>query len=157
MDERDAYEVLQVHPKADAVVVRAAYRALAAIYHPDRDGSQAGTRRMGELNAAYDKVRSPDRRTLYDRTRTQRSSTSSPIITPPPGSAAERGPTNGHAGVVDFGRYTGWTIQQLAHQDPDYLRWLSRHSSGMRYRAEIETALRETSSATDPFRSGRAR
>ena len=76
MDERDAYEVLQVHPKADAVVIRAAYRALAAIYHPDRDGSQAGTRRMGELNAAYDKVRSPDRRTLYDRTRTQRSSPS---------------------------------------------------------------------------------
>lgn len=38
---------------------------------------------------------------------------------------------------LDFGRYAGWTLRDLARQDPDYLRWLSRHSSGLRYRQEI--------------------
>jgi curved DNA-binding protein CbpA len=65
--ERDAYEVLQVQPKAHAVVVHAAYRALAAIYHPDHDGSNASNRKMAELNDAYAKVRTPERRELYDR------------------------------------------------------------------------------------------
>jgi curved DNA-binding protein CbpA len=36
-------------------------------------------------------------------------------------------------GVIDFGRYTGWTIAELARHDPDYLRWLSRHSAGVRF------------------------
>ncbi len=33
--ERDAYEVLQVHPRAEQQVIQAAYRVLAALYHPD--------------------------------------------------------------------------------------------------------------------------
>ena len=32
--ERDAYEVLQVHPRAEQQVIQAAYRVLAAMYHP---------------------------------------------------------------------------------------------------------------------------
>jgi curved DNA-binding protein CbpA len=60
MPERDAYEVLQVHPRAHEVVIRAAYRALAALYHPDRDGSQASQRHMAELNAAFALVRTTD-------------------------------------------------------------------------------------------------
>jgi hypothetical protein len=43
--------------------------------------------------------------------------------------------------VLDFGRYAGWSIGQLARFDPDYLRWLCRHSSGIRFRAEIEARL----------------
>jgi hypothetical protein len=39
--------------------------------------------------------------------------------------------------VLAFGRYTGWSLRDLARQDPDYLLWLSRHSSGIRYRTEI--------------------
>ncbi len=42
---------------------------------------------------------------------------------------------------LTFGRYTGWTLRDLARQDPDYLRWLSRHSSGIRYRTEIYQIL----------------
>jgi curved DNA-binding protein CbpA len=45
---------------------------------------------------------------------------------------------------LDFGRYAGWTLRDLARQDPDYLRWLSRHSSGLRYRQEIQQLLPET-------------
>lgn len=42
---------------------------------------------------------------------------------------------------LDFGHYAGQTIEELAERDPDYLRWLARHPSGARYRAEIERVL----------------
>jgi len=34
-------------------------------------------------------------------------------------------------------------LRDLARRDPDYLRWLARHSSGIRYRTAIEQVLRE--------------
>jgi hypothetical protein len=43
--------------------------------------------------------------------------------------------------TIDFGRYAGWRLKDLAKQDPDYLRWLSRHSSGVRYRNQIIALL----------------
>ena len=43
--------------------------------------------------------------------------------------------------VVDFGRYAGWTVPDIARHDPDYLRWLARHSSGIRFREAIARAL----------------
>lgn len=42
---------------------------------------------------------------------------------------------------LDFGHYAGRTIAELANEDPDYLRWLARHPSGIRYRAEIGRVL----------------
>ena len=45
--------------------------------------------------------------------------------------------------VVDFGRYAGWRLADLARSDPDYLRWLSRHSSGIRYRRQISELLNQ--------------
>jgi hypothetical protein len=39
--------------------------------------------------------------------------------------------------VLTFGRYAGWSLRDLARRDPEYLLWLSRHSSGIRYRTEI--------------------
>ena len=43
--------------------------------------------------------------------------------------------------VLDFGHYAGRSIEELAESDPDYLRWLERHTSGVRYRAEIQRVL----------------
>lgn len=43
--------------------------------------------------------------------------------------------------VLDFGHYAGRTIEELAETDPDYLRWLERHPSGVRYRLEIQRVL----------------
>jgi hypothetical protein len=51
-------------------------------------------------------------------------------------------PSSFDATVLDFGHYAGQTIDDLAATDPDYLRWLARHPSGFRYRAEIERVLR---------------
>jgi curved DNA-binding protein CbpA len=138
MTDRDAYETLNVHPRAHQGVIQAAYRVLAALYHPDSRDSLSSNRRMAELNAAYEKVRTPDRRTLYDKELKQGGAAASVVTPPPRTSARAQAPT---PGTLDFGRYQGWTIARLAREDPDYLRWLSRHSSGIRFRAEIETAM----------------
>jgi len=45
------------------------------------------------------------------------------------------------ASRLDFGHHAGRTIAELATIDPDYLRWLARHPSGVRYRAEIARVM----------------
>jgi len=50
---------------------------------------------------------------------------------------------------LDFGHYAGQTIEQLAAVDPDYLRWLERHPSGVRYRQEIHRVLGVVPLSTD--------
>jgi curved DNA-binding protein CbpA len=146
MSDRDAYEVLEVDPRAHLQVIQAAYRVLAALYHPDRDPSASATRRMADLNAAYDKVRTTERRELYDRARKLGPTTAEPIV---PAWRAEQ-PTSPPPNIrdsagrpLDFGRYAGWTVKQIAPRDPDYLRWLSRHSSGVRFKAEIDAELKK--------------
>ena len=47
------------------------------------------------------------------------------------------------ASRLDFGHHAGRTIEELATVDPDYLHWLARHPSGIRYRAEIARVLAE--------------
>ena len=138
----DAYLVLQVRPDAEPAVLHAAFRALARQYHPD--GSMPDTRRMAALNRAYALVRTQALRAAYDRQRAGTVLTPvgpgrgmpAPTAVPPPSSL--RGP---QGSVIDFGRYSGWSIGELARHDPDYLRWLARHSSGLRYRDEIRTRL----------------
>ncbi len=147
--ERDAYDVLQVSAVAEQDVIVAAYRALARKYHPD--GSTPSLPRMTEINAAYNEIRTPDRRARYDgRMRG--------LVAVGPGApdaTARDNPLGRWAGplarrmsarepdsaVIDFGRYEGWRVADLARHDPDYLRWLSRHSAGIRYRDEIARCL----------------
>lgn len=144
-NDRDAYEVLQVHPKAHAQVIRAAYRVLAALYHPDREGRSADPRRMAELNAAYAKLRTTDLRQAYDRERRMQGpsqAASAASVAPDATRPAAAGDDSSAGRALDFGRYQGWTVAQIARRDPDYLRWLSRHSAGARFRTEIEAELR---------------
>ena len=138
---RDAYEVLQVRPDASQVVIRAAFRALAALYHPDSDESAGSTRRMAELNDAYAQLRTADRRAVYDRIRPAGRTTQQPERTQPQQRPTGARRESGQKGVLDFGRYVGWSLANLAKHDPDYLRWLSRHSSGIRYRREVAELL----------------
>jgi curved DNA-binding protein CbpA len=52
-------------------------------------------------------------------------------------------PTAGDEPVrLPFGRYAGMTIREIAAVDTDYLRWLGRHSSGLRFRRDIERILK---------------
>lgn len=67
----DYYRVLGVLPDAEQIVITAAYRALASMYHPDRwtgDKNQA-TRRMSEINVAYGVLGDPTQRAEYDKKR----------------------------------------------------------------------------------------
>jgi curved DNA-binding protein CbpA len=137
----DAYHVLNVRPDAHQVVVRAAFHALAALYHPDVNPSPDASSRMAELNRAYAMVRTSDLRAVYEsRTRNPEAPKAWAMggAAPPPPPA--RPGTEGSQ-VIDFGRYEGWRLADLILHDPDYLRWLARHASGVRYRAEIERRL----------------
>ena len=73
----DPFAVLGVAPTASAEEVAAAYRSLAKRWHPDRaDGPQAA-RRMAEINAAYDLLRS-------ERWLSRRGRSDPPAATPTP-------------------------------------------------------------------------
>jgi hypothetical protein len=54
----DPFVVLGVQRGASAEEVAAAYRRLAKRWHPDRAGEEHAARRMAEINAAYDLLRS---------------------------------------------------------------------------------------------------
>lgn len=63
VEERDYYEVLQLHPNAEPEVIESAFRRLALKYHPDKGGSNE---RMAELNRAYAVLSNPEQRGAYD-------------------------------------------------------------------------------------------
>jgi|SRR5215471_9143867 len=67
----DFYAILGVHPSAEDIVIRAAFKALAQRYHPDRfNGSKdEAHRRMADLTNAYETLADPARRRKYDRRR----------------------------------------------------------------------------------------
>ena len=54
----DPYDVLGVRPGTPERAIAAAYREQAKRWHPDRGAGEEGERRMAEINAAYDLVRS---------------------------------------------------------------------------------------------------
>ncbi|HSK52778.1 MAG TPA: J domain-containing protein [Clostridia bacterium] len=156
----DHYEVLQVAPRAEPEVIRAAFRALARKYHPDFGGDP---RRMMELNEAWTVLGDRERRAAYDASRVRSRSRlaggaprqrrtppvgaeaapmpSNPIAEaadPPAQTPAEPPPGGRPAGtVLDFGRYAGWSVGALAGHDPDYLLWLERTPIGRPLRTEI--------------------
>ena len=62
------YDILGVDPKADPESIRAAYRRLALKYHPDLNPAlEDATKRMIEINLAYEILDSPERRSEYDK------------------------------------------------------------------------------------------
>lgn len=55
-------------PQAEPEVIRAAYRSLAALYHPDRPGAGSlGAEQMAEINQAYATLSDPAKRASYDQ------------------------------------------------------------------------------------------
>jgi len=62
----DLYKNLQVDPRAESEVIRAAYYALARKYHPDVGGD---LRRMVDFNAAWAVLGNPLLRSAYDAER----------------------------------------------------------------------------------------
>lgn len=157
MRPRTYYQILMIDPEADQDIISVVHRRLAQRFHPDVDPSPAARARMLEINEAWDTLRDPDRRRRYDAQqslrRDRRSSDryvrrSAPVPEPdpvtgrtpwgeagPPPAGPRKGP------VLDFGRYRGWTLDQVARQDRDFLEWLQRHPAGRLYRVELEQLL----------------
>ena len=67
----DLYALLGVPADADGDTLRAAYRALAKLHHPDLadDATAASTEQFIRIQEAYDVLRDPERRAAYDHER----------------------------------------------------------------------------------------
>jgi curved DNA-binding protein CbpA len=46
--------------------------------------------------------------------------------------------------VLNFGRYAGWSLGEVARKDIEYIEWLDRAPIGRNYRAEIDAILRKS-------------
>jgi curved DNA-binding protein CbpA len=158
----DYYEVLQVHPRAESEVIRAAYRTLARKYHPDLGGDPS---RMIAINDAWDVLGDPRRRAEYDELRARIGGSPAATVRPaehgaqrrpesaattpgqpraaPVSDVSHAGPPPGRPSgtVLDFGRYSGWSLGEIARHDLDYLEWLQRSTFGRSLRAEIDALL----------------
>ena len=162
--ESDYYKILEVDPEADPEVIAAAYRVLAKHVRAKADLEEADQIRLAELDLAYAVLSNPAQRQAFDERRL------SETVAVGPGYYHGNGNGNGQnydaaarlaagplservaAGLhgeslgeltINFGRYAGWTLSEIAGSDPEYLMWLSRHSSGIRYRRAILRLLRE--------------
>jgi molecular chaperone DnaJ len=62
------YQVLGVLEDAEDIVIRAAYKSLAAKYHPDKwsGDKQFANARMTEINIAHDCLSNSEKRRIYD-------------------------------------------------------------------------------------------
>ena len=71
MTDNDFYAILGVLPSAEEVVIRAAYKALAQRYHPDRwsGAAEESHSKMSRINAAYAVLADSQKRAEYDRSR----------------------------------------------------------------------------------------
>ena len=64
----DFYHTLGVARAASDAEIKTAYRTLAMTYHPDRNnGSKDSEEKFKAITEAYDALRDPDKRVLYDR------------------------------------------------------------------------------------------
>jgi len=72
--QKDFYNILGVIDSAELVVIKAAYKALMMMYHPDRsDGNkEEAVRKSKDLNEAYAVLVDPDKRRKYDRDKLSR-------------------------------------------------------------------------------------
>ena len=64
----DPYRVLGVSPDATDAEIKRSYRKLARQHHPDRNpGDAASEGRFKEIQAAYDKIETPEKRRKFDK------------------------------------------------------------------------------------------
>ncbi|HTH65974.1 MAG TPA: molecular chaperone DnaJ [Gemmatimonadales bacterium] len=67
MSRRDYYAVLGVSRGASEAAIKKAYRKLAMESHPDRNKDSGAEERFKEITEAYEVLRDPEQRAVYDR------------------------------------------------------------------------------------------
>jgi curved DNA-binding protein CbpA len=140
----DYYRLLGVEPEASYDAIHVAYRALARRFHPDASGEETT---MKLLNVAWDALRHADRRAAYDTDR-RAGSQAEPIVEAPSSGDlhpdhAGPPPGDGFGSVLSYGRYEGWSLAEIAREDPAYLEWLRRIPTGRPLRREIDDVFEE--------------
>lgn len=155
-EREDLYRILQVDPAANPLVIQAAYRVLARIFHPDVEGDDE---QMKRINHAGSVLGDPRSRAEYDRQRAGRhpGAPQPAQASPRPAAPASRGAGEDHAGpppghpsgpVMKYGRYEGWSLGEIARVDRPFLEWLGRVPAGRQMRDQIEAALRQAGMST---------
>ena len=64
--DKDLYKILNIDSDADAAEIRAAYRKLARIYHPDISESEESLNAFKEIRQAYEILSDEEKKKLYD-------------------------------------------------------------------------------------------
>lgn len=68
MSKKDPYQLLGVQRSADEDEIKKAFRKLAMKYHPDKNpGDKGAEEKFKEINEAYEILRDPKRRQLFDQ------------------------------------------------------------------------------------------
>lgn len=134
---RDHYAVLGVERDAAADLIKAAHRSEARRHHPDLGGDHGA---MLLINEAWRVLRCPNARAAYDAARLAASSASTTTRRP-----------DGRL-VLDFGRYAGWTLEEIAAIDDDYLAWLARTPASLSFRHDLRRVLDEHRHALESLR-----
>lgn len=158
------YQVLMLDPSVDDDVLTEVYQRLIRRAHLADLGEGRRERVLRAIERAYTVLHDPVRRTLYDLELDERmdaelmasrvrqpvavpvavpvASPASAAAPPPAASVTRQAPAPAAgARVLDFGRYAGWTLRQIALRDRDYLEWLRRTPGGRQYQAEIASIL----------------
>ena len=149
--ERESlYRVLQVDPAASPLVIQAAYRVLARIFHPDLEGDDE---EMKRLNHAWGILGDVRLRAEYDRQLAGRhpgpsagaAASAAATSTSRPGARQDdhAGPPRGEpfGPLLTFGRYEGWTLGQVSRVDKAFLEWLRSVPAGRGLKDEIDRVM----------------
>lgn len=69
--QKDFYSILGVNDRTELVVIKAAYKALMMVYHPDKHNgdNKESVKKSKEINEAYTVLSDPDKRKKYDAER----------------------------------------------------------------------------------------
>lgn len=73
----DYYKILQVPVTASNAEIKAAYRRLAKMYHPDKNGGYADGEKFKQIREAYETLGNPQKRMHYDSKRSRATTFSS--------------------------------------------------------------------------------
>ena len=157
------YQLLMVDPGVDDDVLTVVYRRLVQRANLAYEDYARRRDRLSVLEQAYAVLHDPERRRRYDlRVAGVAAHDAQPIasepvakepeavtsITPPrevvpvaPAPKAVPVASSGAQRILDFGRYAGMTLRQIALRDPDYLEWLRRTPGGRHLQSDISVVL----------------
>jgi curved DNA-binding protein CbpA len=161
------YQLLMVDPGVDDDVLTVVYRRLVQRANLAYEDDGQRRERLSVIEQAYAILHDPDRRRRYDLrvagiaaddaetvtkepvavTPADRHSPVDPIEGPRQAVAVTPTPkpvpivSSGGARIIDFGRYAGQSLRQIALRDPDYLEWLRRTPGGRYLQSDISMVL----------------